>query len=152
MKQAETTYANQGWWGAKLADKRATWLKSQGTARDPMRFTAQLEQKGGSWLLAPPSEAIGTWMPEIEARLLYRWWLGIPLLPPEWTGAPCPKCGTAMDVLGNHLVCCKKNYLQRRHSGILETLVDLIRKAGFACREEQMAHDKTRPGDSFVPR
>ena len=50
------------------------------------------------------------------------------------------------------LECCHKKNLQRRHTGILHTLIALVRKAGLSCKEEQSAANGSRPGDAFIPR
>ena len=56
-----------------------------------------------------------------------------------------------MDFLGDHLVACKKNLIQRRHFGVQEAMLDVFHLAGFAAKREEGVGDGSRPGDIYVP-
>jgi len=46
-----------------------------------------------------------------------KWHLGVPLLPSDCAGRPCPLCGGPVDVFGDHAVSCKKSGFGDRHLG-----------------------------------
>lgn len=76
-----------------------------------------------------------------------RFWLGAPLIPVHWQGAPCPMCGQALDVMGDHVVCCAKNNLKHRHSVLQGALAELAQLAGIPVSMEVALADGSIPGD-----
>ena len=76
------------------------------------------------------------------------------IIPEGLAGKPCPKCGTPVDSLGDHVVSCIKNNIWRRHMALQDALLDLIQRAGFTAVREVSAStdDQLRPGDIFIPR
>ena len=149
---AESPHDEQRWWTQRVMVAEVERLAKAGDNADMVRFACQRDAHAGAWLAAVPSSATRTLIPGTEFRTLLRWWLGVPLLAEDQVGAPCPLCGTAMDVLGHHLVCCKQNKPMRRHMAIQDTLVAISRRAGLSCRKEERTPENSRPGDVFYPR
>ena len=83
---------------------------------------------------------------------LLKWTLGVPLLRPEDVGRPCVKCGQPVDAWGDHVVCCNKNEIQRRHLALQLSLSALLKDAGLSYTLEKGTGDGTRPPDIPVPR
>ena len=121
---------------------------SQGlTARDQFRVAAQQAQRGAAWQAVNPSLGLGTEFSNDEGRMLLRFWLGAPLVPPQWQGAACPLCGQILDTLGDHMVCCNKNQLKQRHTYLQGALADLAQLAGIPVSMEVALPDGSVPGD-----
>ena len=87
-----------------------------------------------------------------EFRRAARWLLGVQQMFSEAIGSKCPKCAAPLDVFGDHVVCCSKNLIQRRHMALQDTLTDLVRELGLTVDKEVGTGDGTRPGDLFIPR
>ena len=106
-------------------------------------------------MLTVPNQGLPTVIPGAEYRLLLRWWLGMPLLAGV-TGCPCPCCGEAMDVYGDHLVTCKHNRPTQRHTVVRNAIAKVLRSNGIACRTEVQIGGNERPADlaldSFDPK
>ena len=53
--------------------------------------------------------------------VLLQWHLGLPLIPEQWAGVPCPlQCGSVVDPYGDHTVSCRKNRCWERHQAVEE--------------------------------
>ena len=113
---------------------------------------AQSRTHAGVWLLTLPSAGLRTRVGTPQWQCLLKWWLGVPLLPGDQAGTPCPKCQTPMDLHGDHVVCCAKNDIQRRHVALQQALADLVREAGYACELEKGFGDGSRAADILIPR
>ena len=153
MLEAERPLASQRWWSERVAAGRVEVQKGMGTSRDRVRFGCQQRPHAGAWLAAVPSVPKKTLIPNGQFRGLVRWWLGAPLRA-SGLGQGCPRCGTPMDLLGDHAVCCRFNNITRRHMALQDGLVDVARRADVACRKEAGGgeEERTRPGDVFFPR
>ena len=68
-------------------------------------------------------------------------------MPVQWQGAACPLCNQALDILGDHMVCCNKNNLKQRHSVLQGALADLAQLAGIPVALEVALPDGSVPGD-----
>ena len=101
------------------------------TARDQVRVSLQQAQRGTAWLSVNLSAGQGTELNNDECWLALRFWLVAPLVPSLWQGASCPFYGQALDVLGDHMVCCSKNQLKHRHSVLQGALAELAQLAGI---------------------
>ena len=142
----------QHWW-LDQADRR--WqqqLAADLPVRDRVRLMAQRQPHAGVWLLTLPSPALRTRVASPQWQCLLRWWLGVPILPDTHQGVPCPKCNTAMDCFGDHIVCCAKNDIQRRHVALQHSLAELIRDVGYPCELEKGFGDGSRAADILIPR
>ena len=73
-------------------------------------------------------------------------------MPAEAMGTKCPRCSAPLDVFGDHIVCCSKNLIQRRHMALQDILADLIREVGLPVDKEVGPGDGSRPGDLYIPR
>ena len=77
--------------------------------------------------------SMGMRLPSLQWQCLLKWWLGMPQIPDPAVGGPCPKCASPVDSLGDHVVCCKKNNIQRRHVALQDALESIIVDAGLQC-------------------
>ena len=147
VHKAEAVHSQQRWWGERWHKSRAKQLPVGLTARDQVRVSLQQSQRGAAWLSVNPSAGQGTELNNDECRLALRFWLGAPLVPSLWQGASCPLCGQALDVLGDHMVCCSKNQLKHRHSVLQSALAELAQLAGIPVAMEVALPDGSVPGD-----
>ena len=145
--RADAVHGQQHWWSDKWHTAQAKHLSSGLTARDQARVALQYSQRGAPWLAVNPSPAQGTALNNDECRLALRFWLGAPLIPAAWQGAPCPLCGQSLDILGDHLMSCSKNLLKHRHSVLQGALVDIAHLAGVPTSTEVALPDGSVPGD-----
>jgi hypothetical protein len=84
-------------------------LMDQATVRDAIRLSQIAGPASSGWMAARPSASLGLSFDPATYRVLLRWHLGIPLLPPSLEGSPCPLgCGSPVDSYGDHVVCCRK--------------------------------------------
>ena len=144
--------SKQHWWGDLLHRKRAMALSSLGTTRDQVRLAAQRQPHAGVWLTAPPMASLGMRLPSLQWQCLLKWWLGMPQISDPAVGGPCPKCTAPVDSLGDHVVCCTKNNIQRRHVALQDALESILVDAGLQCQREVGYGDGTRAADLLVPR
>jgi hypothetical protein len=147
VTRADGVHSQQKWWGDKWHKARAKTLPVDQTARDQARIALQQAQRGAAWLAVNPSASQGTELNNDECRLALRFWLGAPLLPARWQGAACPQCGQVLDVLGDHVVCCNKNFLKHRHTVLQGALAELAQLAGIPVAMEVALPDGSVPGD-----
>jgi hypothetical protein len=59
-----------------------------------------------------------------------KWWLGIPLLQDDSTAHSCPGCTKAVDVFGDHLLCCGRNNFALRHNAVQEAIANVLTLSG----------------------
>ena len=144
---AEEVHSRQHWWGDRWHKHCAKALPQGLPARDQARVALQQSQRGAAWLSLYPSSGQGTELNNDECRMALRFWLGAPLLPSRWQGAPCPLCGQALDTLGDHVVCCAQNHLKHRHSVLQGALYELAQLAGIPAAMEVALPDGCVPGD-----
>ena len=74
-------------------------------------------------------EGTGCVRPE-QYRLGLKWLLGVPVIASDCEGMPCPACGNAVDVFGDHLLCCRRNNFYGRHFAVQEALLTIAQVGG----------------------
>ena len=142
----------QDHWAQKLLHLRKLAFEHSLPARELIRFQLQQDELAISWLGAAPSRAQGTVIETETFRSLLLWHLGIPLLGTQFAGSPCPLCLAPMDTWGDHLVCCGRNGLWRRHFAVQAYLLKALQDAGVAAvREKAFPNSQHRPADIFLP-
>ena len=66
----------------------------------------------------------------------------------------CPGCSQAVDVIGDHLVCCRRINFSRRHNAVQETLGGILQEAGQGWAKEVALPDpldvNLRPADLLI--
>ena len=151
VAQAETSHASQNFWGNLLATSRQTYLSTILQGDDAIRFESQKSPHAMAWVNVIPIRPLRTLLPTEELRSVLKWHLGTPQ---SLSPGPhlCPQCQSNMETVGHHLCCCKSNQRLRRHGAVQDFLLRLVMRAGFSARREQMASDRTRPGDIFIHR
>jgi len=108
----------QNWWSSRVTQVKAVALLEADNGRDVPRPEAERAGKSSGWLSAPPPVAgHGLCLTGAHNYTLLQWHLGVPLLPGECAGRPCPLCGGPVDVFGDHAVSCKKSGFGHRHLG-----------------------------------
>jgi len=65
-----------------------------------------------------------------------------------------PKSGDVLDAFGDHLVCCHKNGLTKRHNAVVDCLAKFIKAAGLPVIVDRAVglEPRLRPGDITLPR
>ena len=84
-------------------------------------------------MAARPSNANRTSITPHLYRLGLKWWLGLPIIPPNTT---CHACNYPLDPHGDHLLCCTHNNFTRRHNAIQNTLIDALQSARITHQRE----------------
>ena len=103
-----------------------------------------------------PSLAMHSTISGDSYRAGLRWWLGLPLMESTTVDdAPtCPGCCAAVDVFGDHLLCCPRNNFSRRHNAVQESLACLLTEAGQPFSREVVIPDcpegQLRPADLLL--
>ena len=151
MSPIEPDHMKQKWWSEKVSVSRRLALLQDAAPRDVVRLRCQTSPTASAWSRAPPSRGLGTKIPRDRYRIMLRWHLGLPILPPSSAGKGCPLCGKAMDIFGDHAVTCNRNNLWRRHFLLQDFLLRLLRAAGFqATREESLGGTDRREADILI--
>ena len=151
MSPIEPDHMKQKWWSEKVSASRRSALLLDAAPRDVVRLRCQASPTASAWSRAPPSRGLGTKIPRDRYRIMLRWHLGLPILPPSSAGKACPLCGRAMDIFGDHAVSCNRNNLWRRHFLLQDFLLRLLRAAGFqATREESLGGTDRREADILI--
>jgi len=96
----------QHWRSSRVTQVKAEALLEAPTGRDVPRLEAQRAGKAGGWLSAPP--VAGQWLCLSGApySTILKWHLGVPLLPADCAGRPCPLFGGPADAFGDHDKAC----------------------------------------------
>ena len=150
LKLADPTHRKQQWWSDAVYSATSVSFQEALQGADAVRFASQCTPHAMAWASVVPAEALRTLIPATDFRCLLRFHLGVPLLPSA--GPQCPKCDATLDAFGHHLVCCNRNGIVQRHGAVQDAVFRLAHAAGFTVRKEQMAPDRSRPGDVFVAR
>jgi hypothetical protein len=150
LSTADPVHRAQSWWAERVHLQVKAHLETTLPDKEAVRFASQTLPHAMSWVAVVPAEALRTLIPSVDFKCLLRFHLGIPLTPS--VPSSCPRCESALDCSGNHLVCCVKNGLTQRHGAVQDTVFRLVQQAGFTARKEQAAPDRTRPGDVFISR
>lgn len=151
IANVESEHQRQAWWSGLIHKARRAALIQDSSARDSVRLRCQDSSVASAWSRAPPTPALGTKIGKSRFRIMIKWHLGMPVAPPSSAGKPCPQCGCALDIFGDHAVTCKKNNLWRRHFLIQDYMLRLTRAAGFrATREQSLMGTLQREADILI--
>jgi len=104
-------------WSSRVTQAKAAALLEAATGRDVRRWEAQRAGKAGGCLSVLPVTGQGLCLTGAHYSTLLKWHLGVPLLPADCAGRPCPLCRGPVDVFGDHAVSCKKLGFGDRHLG-----------------------------------
>ena len=151
MRDVNPEHKTQRHWSILIHKARKNALLQDASARDMVRLRCQDSCTAGAWSRAPPSSGLGTKIPRDRYRLMLRWHLGMPILPPAAAGKPCPSCAEALDIFGDHAVTCSRGNLWRRHFLLQDYILRLSRAAGFqATREVSLVSSARREADILI--
>jgi hypothetical protein len=150
ISSATQEHATQRWWAEKVADVQSQRLDNSGSARDRCRRVCQTGPVATGWLRALPSKALQTEIPDIEFRLLLRWWLGLPVLPVGVSLPECPLCRGSIDPFGDHFVCCELNGSTQRHNAFRDAFHTMCVRFGVAVEKEAECVAGRRPADILL--
>jgi hypothetical protein len=150
LSSAANEHTTQKWWAEKVAEMQSQRLDSSGTARDRTRRVCQKGPVATGWLGALPNKALRTEIPDIEFRLLLRWWLGIPILPTGATLPRCPLCMGSIDPFGDHFVGCEQNRCTQRHNAFRDAFHAMCVRYGIAVQKEAECVAGRRPADILL--
>jgi len=67
---------------------------------------------------------------------LLKWHLGVPLLPADCAGIPCPLCGGPVEIFGDHAVACNKSCFGDRQLGPQSILCHIFTQSRFLLDHE----------------
>lgn len=147
----EKEHMDQNYWSGLIHKRRKQALLQDSPARDIVRLKCQDSADAAAWSRAPPCAAFGTKIPRETYQVIIRWHLGMPLLAASCAGKPCPSCGDACDIFGDHAVTCLKSSLWKRHFLLQDFMLRLTRAAGFqASREQSLLSTDRREGDIWI--
>jgi len=99
----------QHWWSSRVTQAKAAALLEAATGEKFHRLEAKRAGKACGWLSPPPVAGQGLCLIGANYSTLLKWQLGMPLLPADCAGRPCPLCGGPVDVFGDHAVAYKKS-------------------------------------------
>ena len=126
----QVEHTSQKWWTRQWGETKLRSLRKDATGRDSARLAAQSEGLGSAWMqVVHLDEGTGRIDPA-EYRLGLKWLLGVPIIPADCVGTPCPACATPMDHHGDHLLCCRKNNFYGRHFAVQEALITIAQAGG----------------------
>jgi hypothetical protein len=151
IRDVERDHCDQKKWSTLVHRLRKTTLLQESNARDSARLRCQDSTSAGAWSRAPPSVALATKIGRDSYRLMIRWHLGMPVLAQSQAGKPCPLCGEALDIFGDHAAVCRRNNLWKRHFLLQDFMLRLTRAAGFqASREQSLLSSDRREADILI--
>ena len=150
LASATIDHASQHWWAEQVAMEQRSRLCQSGTARDMARLRSQDGPVANGWMSVLPSKALRTDIPDVDFRMLLRWWLGLPLLPTGCTLPGCPLCEEPVDPFGDHFVCCSKNGLTRRHNALRDAIFDVLMQSAIPAAKEVTSRNRRRPADILL--
>ena len=150
LDSATKEHATQKWWAEKVSDAQSQRLDNVGLARDRTRRACQKGPVATGLLRALPNRALRRYFPDIEYRLLLRWWLGMPILPVGVTLPGCPLCRGSIDPFGDHLVCCEQNGSTQRHNAFRNAFHEMCVRYGIAVEKEAECVAGRRPADILL--
>ena len=139
-------WRDQSAWSEELFKVRAASFDSAVSERLMGLRRAQSSSGAGLWLTAPIMG--GPAFSAVEWQLLLRLRSGAPCFP---TSASCNGCGSQMDAMGDHALCCAHNGMYRRHNHIRDTLFHLSASAHWnPALEQALPGTTTRPADILL--
>jgi len=99
----------------------------------------------------PPVAVQGLCLTGAHYSTLLKWHLGVPLLPADCVGRPCPLCGGPLDVFGDHAVSCKKSGFVDRHLGTRTFFCQVLTQSRVPHdREVDIAGNGRRPAEILL--
>ena len=121
-----------------MADALKSNLAITASARDLVRMKCQEGPYAHGWLEVIPSQNAETNLDNADFNLLVKWWLGEKILPASGVTPKCPMCGAgSVDAFGDHLVCCYKNGISKRHNILRDGLLYICRRLEIPFSLEQ---------------
>jgi len=101
--------------------------------------------------VGPPVAGQGLCLTGANYSTLLKWHLGVPLLPADCAGRPCPLCGEPVDVFGDHAVACKKSGFGDRHLGTQTFFCQILTQSRVPHdREVDIAGNGRRPAEILL--
>ena len=150
LSSATNEHTTQKWWAQKVVDMQSQRLDSSGTARDRTRRVCQKGPVATGWLGALLNNALRTEIPDIEFRLLLRWWLCIPILPSRETLPRCPLCMGSIYPFGDHFVGYEQNGCTQRHNAFRDAFHAMCVRYGITVQKEAECVAGRRPADILL--
>jgi hypothetical protein len=137
-----------------------TRLKGRSSTRTQNLLLACAMPHASDWLLAPPIPGLGLSLQNDNFRTALKFRLGLPVFDPNLTcSATSSKsgevCGEALDVFGDHALCCHFGTSRVfRHNNLRDILGHAAKGAGLSAvvieKKHQLAESKKKPGDITV--
>ena len=150
LASASIDHASQRWWAEQVATEQRSRLCHLGTARNMVRLRSQEGPIANGWMSVLPSRALRTDIPDVDYRVLLRWWLGLPLLPTGCTLPGCPMCGKPVDPSGDQFVCCMRNGPSRRHNALRDAIFNALVQSAIPAAKEVTSGNRKRPADILL--
>ena len=138
-------------WSEIIYDHHFQLMVNSASVRNKARLLCLKNPLSGAWLAACPAPALGLQLTNAEFNVLVRWRLGCEI--GEECGV-CSICGSAANSFGDHLVCCQRNGVIRRHNAIVHYLSKVASASGLPHRLECSVdgESRERPGDIMMLR
>ena len=134
LSRVDDTFLRQKWWSEQLGIQAINRLMDGDVIppRDRMRLLEQRSGVGTAFMSVKPSQPLQTLIPPDQYRLGLRWWLGLPLVEAPTSGASvrCVGCDGDVDIFGDHLLCCRRNNFQKRHTAVQEAIANMLTDCG----------------------
>ena len=134
LTRVEDTFMRQKWWSEQLGIQAINRLMDGQVIppRDRMRLLEQRSGVGTGFMSVKPSQPLQTLIPPDQYRLGLRWWLGLPIVEAPSSGASvkCVGCDGDVDIFGDHLLCCRRNNFQKRHTAVQEAIANMLTDCG----------------------
>jgi len=96
----------QHWWPSRVTQAKAAALLEASTGTDVPRLRHNGRARRADGCRPPPVAGQGICLTGALYSTLLKWHLGVPLLPADCAGRPCPLCRGPVDVFGDHAVSC----------------------------------------------
>jgi len=137
---------------ARLTLVKAASLLEAATGRDVPRLEAQRAGKAGGCPSAPPMAGPGLCLAGANYSTLVKWHVGVPLLPAECAGRPCPLCGGPVGIFGDNAVSCKTSGFGNRHLGTQSFFCRVFAQARVRHDREVHVAGNGRRHEDILPR
>ena len=121
------------------------------TFRDLARLKCLNSKLSGAWVGCIPVQRLGLKIGNIEFVNLLKFRLGIPVIPCDMAGSPCPRCDAAVDVFGDHFLVCKNAGFWHRHNLVCDVLSQELTSYGIQHEVEKSFAGLERPADIWIP-
>jgi len=129
---------------------KAASLLEVAKGRDAPRLVGQ-RGEGSGMAIAPPPVAVQGLQGRRQLLHIVQGHLGVPLLPADCAGRPCPLCGKPVDIFGDHAVACKKSGFGDRHLGTQSFFYQVLTQARIPHdREVEVGGNGRRQADVLL--